>query len=60
MNETDPYFTVIKPSFDIALFQYFCKFTQICKKFAAYERRIVFVIVSGSCVLKIGQKQSKK
>ena len=50
-------FSIIKPSFDIELFQYFWKFTQICKKFAAYERKIVFVIVSGSCTLKIVQKQ---
>ena len=26
-------FSIIKPSFDIALFHYFWKFTQICKKF---------------------------
>ena len=29
----------------LSLFQYFWKFTQICKKFAPYERKIVFVIV---------------
>ena len=47
----------VKPSFDMPLFQYFWRFTQICKKFAAYERKIVFVIVFGSCGPKIVQKQ---
>ena len=36
----------IKPSIDMTLFQYFCRFTQICKKFAAFAHKIVFVIVS--------------
>ena len=39
-------YSIIKPSFDMALFQYFWRFTQICKKFAAFARKIVFVIVS--------------
>ena len=30
----------------MALFQYFWRFAQICKKFAAFERKIVFFIVS--------------
>ena len=45
--ETDPYtYSIIKPSIDMALFQYFWRFAQICKKFAAFARKIVFVIVS--------------
>ena len=31
-------------------------FTQICKKFAAYEYKIVFVMVSGNYVLNIVQE----
>ena len=30
----------------MALFQYFLRFAQICKEFAAFEHKIVFVIVS--------------
>ena len=32
--------------FDMAVFQYFWRFAQICKKLAAYAHKIVFVIVS--------------
>ena len=39
-------YSVIKPSIDMTLFQYFWRFTQICKKFAAFALKIVFVIVS--------------
>ena len=39
-------YSIIKPSIDMNLFQYFWRFTQICKKFAAFARKIVFVIVS--------------
>ena len=39
-------YSIIKPSFDMTLFQYFWRFTQICKKFAAFAHKIVFVIVS--------------
>ena len=34
-------YSVIKPSIDMTLFQYFWKFTQICKKFAAFACKIV-------------------
>ena len=39
-------YSIIKPTFDIILFQDFWRFTEICKKFAAFARKIVFVIVS--------------
>ena len=39
-------YSIINPSFDMTLFQYFWRFTQICKKFAAFARKIVFFIVS--------------
>ena len=38
--------SILEPSFDMTLFQYFLRFAHICKKFAAFERTIVFVIVS--------------
>ena len=34
-------FSIIKPSFDIILFQDLHRCAQICKKFAAYEGKIV-------------------
>ena len=37
----------------MALFQYFWRFTQICKKFAAYEHKIVFVLFLGVVRLKL-------
>ena len=39
-------YSLFKPSFNIKLFQYFWRFSQICKKFAVFARKIVFVIVS--------------
>ena len=36
----------LETSFDMALFKYFWRFAQIYKKRAAYERKIVFLIVS--------------
>ena len=46
LNEWDrSIFSKTEPTFDIALLQYFWKFTQICMKFAGYERKIDFVIV---------------
>ena len=47
--DTDPYILQLNhhtPSFDVTLFQYVWRFTQIWKKFAAFARKIVFVIVS--------------
>ena len=38
--------SIIKPTFDIISFQDFWRFAQICKKFAAFARKIVFVIFS--------------
>ena len=38
--------SILEPSLYMALFQYFWRFTQICKEFAALERKNVFVIVS--------------
>ena len=46
MNVIQIHISVIEPSFDILLFQDFWRFAQICKKFAAYELKIVFAIVS--------------
>ena len=40
------YYLILEPSFDMALFQFFWRFAKICKKFAALECKIVFVIVS--------------
>ena len=46
-------FSILKPSFDIIMFQDFWKVAQICKKFVAFERKIVFVIVSAQfCKLR--------
>ena len=39
-------YSIIKPSIDMKLFQYFWRFAQICKKFAAFERKMVFLMVS--------------
>ena len=49
-------YSIIKPSFDMTLFQYFWRFTQICKKFAAFAHKIVFVIVS---VVKLFRNNNK-
>ena len=38
--------SILEPSFDMALFQYFWRFAQICKKFSAFAHKIIFVIVS--------------
>ena len=49
-------YSVIKPSICTTLFQYFWRFTQICKKFAAFAHKIVFVIVS---VVKLFRNNNK-
>jgi hypothetical protein len=56
LHETDLLFSILKPSFDMALFQYFWRFAQICKKFAAFPRKIIFVIVS---VVKLFRNNNK-
>ena len=50
---------MLKPSFDMALFLYFWRFTQIWKNFAAYEHKIVFDIIFGSGVSEIVKKQQQ-
>ena len=48
--------SILEPSFDMTLFHYFWRFAQICKKFAAFARKIVFVIFS---VVKLCRSNNK-
>jgi hypothetical protein len=51
-------YSKIKPSIDMTLFQYFWRFTQICKKFAAFAGKIVFVIASEQFYYKNNNKNN--
>ena len=51
-----------EPSFDMSLFQYFWRFAQICKKFAAFEHKIVcycFWTILGEQLAKLFRNNNK-